>query len=463
MKKTLLLLLLSLTFVTGSAYDYMINGLCYNLNEDGNTLTVVAERENRTPAYNSLSGDLVIPRMVLVDNRPCTVTAVGKDAFYGCAEITSITIGDGVADVGNFAFKECKKVTSVTFGRNVKRIGYNCFGKCIALTSIAIPSPVAILEGETFSGCKALTSVTLPSTLTVLGQGEFDDCSKLETIIGGENVVRSGRGALSDTKWFYNQPNGIVYFGKVALGIRGDIPETITIKEGIVAVGDYFVCSDYVYHLNLPSSLKEIGNHGFEACRNLNNVTFPANLEVIGEMAFDAAMAFTEVDIPDNVTTIGGNAFSRSSAIEKLTIGKGVTMIDRYAFTSCTGIKHIYSYPDPDDVTLGRDVFSYGPSSDCVLHVKSSLLEKYQTADQWKKFMPNIVGDLEDRPDVPAGKKGDVNGDNAVTATDISCIVNVLAGLEAAETYQGRADVNRDNAVTAADISSVVNILAGLE
>ena len=96
--------------------------------------------------------------------------------------------------------------------------------------------------------------------------------------------------------------------------------------------------------------------------------------------------------------------------------------------------------------------------------MKSSLLEKYQTADQWKKFMPNIVGDLEDRPDVPAGKKGDVNGDNAVTAADISCIVNVLAGLEDASIYEGRADVTGDGgAVTAADIAAIVNILAGLD
>lgn len=64
-----------------------------------------------------------------------------------------------------------------------------------------------------------------------------------------------------------------------------------------------------------------------------------------------------------------------------------------------------------------------------------------------------------------AGAKNpcDVNGDNAVTAADISCVVNVLAGIETAETYQGRADVNGDNAVTAADISGVVNYLAGLE
>lgn len=58
---------------------------------------------------------------------------------------------------------------------------------------------------------------------------------------------------------------------------------------------------------------------------------------------------------------------------------------------------------------------------------------------------------------------GDVNGDGVVTAVDVSCIVNVLAGLESADVYQGRANVNGDSAgVTAADIAAVINILAGL-
>ncbi len=57
---------------------------------------------------------------------------------------------------------------------------------------------------------------------------------------------------------------------------------------------------------------------------------------------------------------------------------------------------------------------------------------------------------------------GDVNGDGVVTSTDIACLVNVLAGLETATTYEGRADVNHDNNITAADIAAVVNILAGL-
>ena len=50
-----------------------------------------------------------------------------------------------------------------------------------------------------------------------------------------------------------------------------------------------------------------------------------------------------------------------------------------------------------------------------------------------------------------------------MTVVDVSCIVNVLAGLESADVYQGRANVNGDSAgVTAADIAAVVNILAGL-
>jgi hypothetical protein len=38
----------------------------------------------------------------------------------------------------------------------------------------------------------------------------------------------------------------------------------------------------------------------------------------------------------------------------------------------------------------------------------------------------------------------------------------VLAGLEPASKYEGRADVNGDNAVTSTDIAEIVNILAGL-
>ncbi|MBQ4005950.1 MAG: hypothetical protein II609_04215 [Muribaculaceae bacterium] len=57
---------------------------------------------------------------------------------------------------------------------------------------------------------------------------------------------------------------------------------------------------------------------------------------------------------------------------------------------------------------------------------------------------------------------GDVNKDGYVTAVDLSIVVNILAGLDNAANYNGRADVNKDGNITAADISMIVNIIAGI-
>jgi hypothetical protein len=45
---------------------------------------------------------------------------------------------------------------------------------------------------------------------------------------------------------------------------------------------------------------------------------------------------------------------------------------------------------------------------------------------------------------------------------DLSIVVNIIAGLDNAALYRGRADVNRDGEITAADIGMIVNIIAGL-
>ena len=63
-----LILLAALTFTThATAYDFMVDGLCYNINSDSTTVTVTHEN-NSTPYYSSLSGDIVIPEEVSFDN-----------------------------------------------------------------------------------------------------------------------------------------------------------------------------------------------------------------------------------------------------------------------------------------------------------------------------------------------------------------------------------------------------------
>ena len=57
---------------------------------------------------------------------------------------------------------------------------------------------------------------------------------------------------------------------------------------------------------------------------------------------------------------------------------------------------------------------------------------------------------------------GDVNLDGQVNATDVAIVVDIIAGLQDAEDYDGRADVSGDDVVNATDISAITNIIAGI-
>ena len=53
---------------------------------------------------------------------------------------------------------------------SVKRIGNRVFWGCTDLTSITIPDSVTEIGDSAFSGCTGLTSITIPDSVTVIGE-----------------------------------------------------------------------------------------------------------------------------------------------------------------------------------------------------------------------------------------------------------------------------------------------------
>ena len=83
------------------AYDVLIDGIYYNLDNSDYTAEVT---RNTNDKY---SGNVSIPKEVSYNGRKYSVTSIGNSAFYNCNSLTSVTIPNSVTSIGNSAFYGC--------------------------------------------------------------------------------------------------------------------------------------------------------------------------------------------------------------------------------------------------------------------------------------------------------------------------------------------------------------------
>lgn len=95
------------------------------------------------------------------------------------ANITSITLPDGLTSIGAWAFYDCDSISSTSIPSTVTAIGNEAFYHCSSLTSLSIPDAVTTLGYEAFANCTLLTNVSLGSSVTSIGGYAFSYCPAL--------------------------------------------------------------------------------------------------------------------------------------------------------------------------------------------------------------------------------------------------------------------------------------------
>jgi uncharacterized repeat protein (TIGR02543 family) len=95
----------------------------------------------------------------------------------------SYTVDDGVKVVGSQAFNGCSNLTSLTIGGDVERIEDYVVANCQNLQTVAIGNKVESMGMSMFSNCRNLRTVTIPSSVTQIGtdqwSGAFSLCSSV--------------------------------------------------------------------------------------------------------------------------------------------------------------------------------------------------------------------------------------------------------------------------------------------
>lgn len=390
---------------------------------------------------------------------PSSVTSIGEGAFLGCSDMTSLTIPSSVTSIADDAFYACSRgLTSIIVEQG--NPAYDSRDNCNAIIRTA--------DNKLIIGC---VNTVIPNDVTSIGDGAFYVCENLTSLSIPNSVTAIGANAFHGTGWYDNQPDGLVYAGKVAYCYKGEMPENteIVIKEGtlgiasrafdlsyydwrvygthnlisvtipnsVVSIGDGAFCGCHAMTtVNIPEGLTSIGDYVFDSCQSLTTVNIPNSVKTIGRGAFAYCSGLTSVTIPNSVTSIGKDSedfysgtFSDCIGLTSVTIPKSVTYIGKYSFRSCVNLTEVISMiQEPFETGMGA--FWGGVSEYATLYVPAGTKEKYESTPEWNQFKNIVEMDIapvEEGQTIDIGNEIDENTNLDGTVVD-NVFVNISNG-----------------------------------
>lgn len=286
MKKSLFFTLVMLFSMAAHAYDFLEDGIYYNIN-DGDSTVSVTYGETRTDIegwvyiIGKYSGSVMVPSQVYHDGKTYVVTEIGNSAFSNCGSLSRVIIPGTVTRIGTNAFSG-SSIRIVDIPESVTEIGSGAFYKCTSLYTIDLPENLTEISDHLFE-CSGIQSVNLSPSITKIGSGAFW-ASDLTGIYIPASVTSIGAQAFS----FCTNLTAIEVSGdNPVYDSRGNCNAIIlTDSNCLLAACDKTV---------IPDGITSIGNHAFDNCNGITSVVIPASVSVIGSWAFTYCSRLTEV------------------------------------------------------------------------------------------------------------------------------------------------------------------------
>ena len=358
--------MLCLSF-TASAYDFEIDGLCYDVVD----LVELTCGVSGTTKSIDFSKEVVIPSKVSFLGRTLTVVSIMGYAFKE-TDIVSISLPNTCTSIDIEAFRYCKKLQSINIPEGVTSISYSTFEGCSSLTQVNIPDGVTSIGSSAFENCSSLSHITIPEGVTTIG----DDAFKQSTITS-LYISDSNQKLEFGSKAFDNSKIKDLYIGRelkwnsydnYAIFYNADI-DSLTIGNRVTKigveffegkrVGSAYICSvKSVQKLNILPSEKTLNIYSTTSL-NPNVLILGRNLD--GSYIFGNATNLKHLEVCGNVANISN-----------LSLGKKdiSTMLVKTA-----------TPPICANETFSKNTYLY-----CSLKVPVGSYSDYKSAEGWKNF-----------------------------------------------------------------------------
>lgn len=339
------------------------------------------------------------------------LVGIGDYAFYGCTNIRSIRLGNGLNTLGNYAFASCRNLLTADLNlySNLNTLGAYAFANCESLGSIAMPTNIANIGDFCFSNCFSLQSVDMAGTnkglgynLKQIGYKAFENCNSLESLTfpqSYDGADKDGKNAFHlstvegcrSLKYIktYSQRLDFVTDGNT--GGTGTVDGDYTFErfKGEVGTSFYFEGPGYVGNSDtktpshktanvehicfkyLDEKRYEIVEEGKDESGNTVGLVYQVN-ESGDLIKFQVentdgvplqGVKVPEIIMPDEVGPYGiyslvEGSFNNNCAIRKVVIPKSVTTIGSNAFKGSHNLEHIIFNDAANIESIGTDAFA---------------------------------------------------------------------------------------------------------
>ena len=298
MKKFILSLICLLILVANAnAYDAIIDGMYFNLNEETLTATITHKggQYGYSDGMNSYSGpEVIVPATITFKGKTYDVTSVNSYTFYRCQNLTKVVLPESVRSIGAYAFFDSPILTDITIPNNIETIGAGAFENTPWIDNFP-------------DGCIYI------GTILYKYKGEIPNDANIEVKEGTTTITSFAFDAAREIS---------------CLNIK-----SVTLPSSLKIIGDeaFYMCSA-MEKINIPKDVIYLGDGCFHHCYKLDSIILPEGLEYIGHNAFKECTHLTEIVIPNSVKTLGAGCFNRCGLISAI-IGDGVEEILSNTFT----------------------------------------------------------------------------------------------------------------------------------
>ena len=420
------------------------------------------------------------------DNQPDGLVYVGLVAYTykgtKPAE-TSITIAEGTLGIADIAFWGCENLSSITIPNSVTSIGISAFyetawfdnqpdglvyaglvaygykGTMPAGTNISIAEGTLGIAGGAFSD-PGLTSIVIPSTVTSIGCEAF-----LNRGLTSVTCLAITPPNLSNTSGLFPFPSHVtnkatLYVPRESLSAYQAADNWKDFSEivGIPIINDFEV--DGVWYRALTDNKAIVIQNQSDESFYQGGIVIPDTVSsqgytfavtAIDASAFEDCYDLASVVIGDAVETIGENAFQGCTGLTSVTIGSGVRAIGAKAFNYCNALTTVTCRGTVPPVMANANCFSNAAYSRAKLLVPRQQIEAYKAADYWYRFS-NIDG-------WGSAGMGDVNADGIIGISDVTALTNALLTNSTDPALLEYGDLNHNGRL---DIGDVTNLIVSL-